>query len=118
MVAPLEWDEDTGLPALPEGFFWRITKDGTYHMIEIRKNVTVLRRFRAPVEDSVRVHSHPLELLVEELRPRRIKEAAAYVLGLSEVQVKIGLRLPAKDNGTHLYGDYPPRTLNVGIPNK
>ena len=87
-----EMDEATGLPALPEGHFWRVTRpQGGYWQIQLRKHIRYGSRRVAETESRF------------EMTASNVKELAGYVLKYKFEKE------PAHEN--HLVGDYPPKTL-------
>ena len=101
----------TGLPALPEGYFWRVYEGYGHHIVAIMAPVTRKVRFRRSKQFGVtEVDSHPAGDKNDPLSVSRIQDAAKYLLSQSRVQVKLGLAKPST-LGTDLYGDYPPKEL-------
>ena len=88
-----EMDEATGLPALPEGYFWRVTRPSRgYWQVQLRKRTRHGSRCVAWTGSRF------------EMTASQVKELAGYVL---KYKFEKG---PAHEN--HLVGDYPPKTLN------
>lgn len=88
-------DETTGLPELPEGYFWRIKKDiYPFAQVQIRKQ----GRFFSYKKYSSPLYRSSLEY------PRAIVKTAEYAIESWQRQNKI-----LGDND--VYGDYPPKKL-------
>lgn len=93
---PVEYDEATGLPKLPEGYFWKVSKaslDG-YHNVAIRK-VWLCYPFSTRVEYT----------LTSNLTKKSLKTEAEYVF--RNFEKKLRNAKTAKS----LYGSYPPKKL-------
>lgn len=86
-------DETTGLPQLPEGMFWRITKPNIIgnHEIQLRKKLFI---------GSVKLEYG--QVPPGAMRPGRIYESAAWALA----------QLNVSKQGAPFIGDYPPKRLN------
>lgn len=91
-------DLTSGLPSLPEGYFWRVTRGKyEYHFIAICKNVKHIFWWDTVKE----VVSHPIPK--HELSASKIVETANYVMNY---------RNPLPMEGvSHLFGDYLPKTM-------
>ena len=88
-----EMDEATGLPTVPEGYFWRITRpQGRFWQVQLRKRTW--RGSRCVAETASRC----------EMTASSVKELAGYVLKYKFEKE------PAHE--MHLVGDYPPKTRN------
>lgn len=86
-----EMDEATGLPAVPEGHFWRVTRPSRgYWQVQLRKRTRHGSRCVAWTGSRL------------EMTVRQVKELAGYVLGYKL----------EKEPGQLLVGDYPPKTRN------
>ena len=87
-----EMDEATGLPALPEGYFWRVTRPSRgFWDVQLRKRTRHGSRCEAGTASQ------------HEMTASKVKELAGYVL-----------KYKFKKESTHemhLVGDYPPKTL-------
>lgn len=91
-----EIDPNTGLPEVPEGFFFRVAKTGFgYWQVQLRRR----RRgwFSKNEESATHVNERPINR-------RWILDGAAYVI------TKYRERDPRKSDAT-LLGDYPPKKL-------
>lgn len=97
-------DKTTGLPELPEGYYWNIDKvvvegwvfSSTSYYINIRRKTKVLGLFTITKEVFSR------SIYVENLTPQGIRSRAKDVLEAWNEKM-------ALDN---ILGDYPPNTLN------
>ena len=88
-----EMDEATGLPTVPEGYFWRVTRpQGRFWQVQLRK-----RTWYGSRRVAWAVYQH-------EMTASKVNELAGYVL---KYKVK---KEPAHE--MHLVGDYPPKTRN------
>ena len=87
-----EIDEATGLPVLPEGHFWRVTRprDGSWQ-VQLRKRTWYGSRCVA------RTYSQ------YEMTASEVKTLAGYVLKFEFKRATV--------HEMHLIGDYPPKTL-------
>ena len=87
-----EMDEATGLPALPEGHFWRVTRPsrGVWD-VQLRKRTWYGSRCVAAVGYD------------DRLTAGKVKELAGYVLKYKLEKEPV--------HEMHLVGDYPPKTL-------
>ena len=88
-----EMDEATGLPAVPEGYFWRVTRPSRgYWQVQLRKRTWYGSRCVAWTGSRY------------GMTASKVKDLAGYVL---KYKFEKG---PAHEN--HLVGDHPPKTLN------
>jgi len=87
-----EMDEATGLPVLPEGYFWRVTwpRDG-FWQVQLRKRTWYGSRCVAWTCGRY------------EMTAGKVKELAGYVLKYKFEKEPV--------HEMHLVGDYPPKTL-------
>jgi hypothetical protein len=91
----LKIDENTGLPELPEGHFWRVlVRYGVHYRIQIREEVKILGFKLGSCEVG--------EQVMLELTPNETSRRAR------ELYHKIYM---GKDQKS-LLGDYPPKSLN------
>lgn len=116
----IEIDPTTGLPTLPEGYFWRVIEEEYAHVgIEIRRR----RRFGSTVVIDMYVWhnwdgAHPDSdepILVsnvsdKEFTPEAILRTAEYLLKKWRARDARALRYQANKA---LLGDYPPKKLEV-----
>lgn len=88
-------DDSTGLPALPEGQFWRVSQSmaSTY--------VDVIRRQKTWYGSRKVGESHPVTK--SEATPKEVRAAAMYILWKEK-------KAPDADRRKVL-GDYPPKKL-------
>lgn len=87
-----EMDEATGLPTLPEGYFWRVTRPSRgYWQVQLRKCTWYGSRCVAWTESQ------------HEMTASKVKELAGYVLEYKFEKEPV--------HEMHLVGDYPPKTL-------
>lgn len=92
-------DNETGLPELPEGYFWRVKetyKGSTYLRVEIRKRGLIGSR---------RIEWHPVEK--SRASDFEIKRAAEYAL----VWKNQGGFDSSGDRWKKFVGNYPPKKL-------
>ncbi|UDL16613.1 hypothetical protein SEA_ATUIN_219 [Arthrobacter phage Atuin] len=91
----IEIDHTTGLPKLPEGYFWRVKMSYNYPHVCIRRNVT---------------------LLGMKLWSYEVKESLILSLTESDIRREAN-KLYTKTFGTDvdrtLLGDYPPKKLGT-----
>lgn len=88
-----EMDEATGLPALPEGHFWRVTPPSRgFWEVQLRKRTWYGSRCEAWTASGY------------EMSDSKVKELAGYVLKYKLEKEPV--------HEMHLVGDYPPKTLN------
>lgn len=88
-----EMDEATGLPAVPEGYFWRVARPQEgYWQVQLRKRAWYGSRCVAGTASRF------------EMTSRKVKELAGYVLKYKFEKEPV--------HEMHLVGDYPPKTLN------
>ena len=110
-------DENTGLPELPEGYFWRV-RDGINTGEEIcpgvevavMKNTTKLRRFkRVPAVQEV-TYSYVFR---SKMTPGKVDKCIQWLA--EELYRQIRNRLPVHDalneEIASYAGDYPPKKL-------
>lgn len=97
---------ETGLPELPEGYFWRIKKS-----TGIRWNDIQIRRKR--FIGSTKMGEHPVCRTDEKITVDVIVRSAKYLLSLERVQQALAPQTaePLPDP-RQFYGDYPPKSLN------
>ena len=87
-----EMDEATGLPAVPEGYFWRVTEpQGGGWSVQLRKRTWYGSRCAAGTVTRC------------EMTASKVKELAGYVLKYKFEKEPV--------HEMHLVGDYPPKTL-------
>lgn len=118
----------TGLPHLPDGYFWRITQDKpydysnvTYPNIEIRRRTWVssrfvvwswfytpddIRKYANLVENALSNASHAVDK-VDDLTPETIRATAV------ELRAEFQKIRDRKVRTAELMGDYPPKKLEV-----
>lgn len=95
-------DIATGLPELPEGFFWRVKANSwiEWYMLELRRKTWF---------GSIRITNRHIEPTRVELSPRHIQREAGWLIGTEKAKIGLGLiEKPAS-----LLGDYPPKKLEV-----
>lgn len=90
-------DPATGMPELPEGYFWRV-KQGYAYAINVQLRKRVMGRLSVVVENSVN----------DDPTPWGVRNLAAYVLYRWETSTARKQEEAAIQN---LYGDYPPKKL-------
>ncbi len=90
-------DENTGLPSLPEGYFWHVRKDleGDYH-VTIRRGWHYLLSYKV----------EGLWIVREPLTRNNVSYKA------QRVYDKWQTRVANKSVDKELTGSYPPKTLN------
>jgi hypothetical protein len=90
-------DENTGLPALPEGYFWNVRKDleGDYH-VTIRRGWHYLLSYKVQGSFIIR----------RPLTKESLSEKAKYVYGKWQDRVRV------RESDDSLTGSYPPKSLN------
>lgn len=94
-------DEETGLPALPEGYFWRV-RDANYKghaYVELRS--TYKRRYWLFWKKLYSTKLHEEMVLAPITRPRVLKEAQDCIQAVQNHLV----------SDYSLIGDYPPKNL-------
>lgn len=97
-----EMDEATGLPALPEGHFWRVTRpQGGYWQVQLRKRTWYGSRCVAGTASGPRCVAGTASGY--EMTASNVKEQAGYVLKYEFEKEPVHER--------YLVGDYPPKTL-------
>jgi hypothetical protein len=84
-------DPTTGLPELPEGFFWRVTDEGKYSYVKLKK--TRKRFWAKTVADSI-------------METRKVTKELIRSRAWSLLE---GFRFEGPD--ADLFGDYPPKSL-------
>jgi hypothetical protein len=90
-MSATETDPTTGLPHLPEGFFWRVVNTGKYSYVQLKKK----RRYMGAktVADSI--------IETRKLTKQIIRGRAFSIYD--------GFRFEGPDSS--LFGDYPPKSL-------
>lgn len=108
MIDPEDIDGTTGLPRLPKGYFWRVNRGGGVYdispSVELRKRVLSVFSRRIEVSwiaNQLRGSVHDMRLGIRECA-----EVCAWKFNRAE-EAKAAAR-----EVEHLYGDYPPNTLN------
>ena len=109
-----ELDPETGLPLLPEDYFWRITEGGPYysfHHVELRrwKTPTALVKRLTKRRASERMAYFPVEK--KKYSAIAVLDAAFYVL--YKYDQEEAERIAADLTVVPAFGNYPPEALEV-----
>lgn len=92
----IKTDSTTGLPELPQGHFWRVKKSiGPFADVQLIKKVWIFNR----VVEWTSLYRY-------ELTPSEIRSCADFILRYKNP-------FGSRTGDTSLYGDYPPKKLNV-----
>lgn len=95
-------DEATGLPLVPDGYFWRVvTRWYGWNVVELR----LKRRF-----GSRYIGYQPIAFTNERLTAYKIALAAAYAM-LHGREIKAHFSPIGPLDNSAFFGDYPPRSL-------
>lgn len=94
-----EIDPDTGMPVVPEGYFWRV-KPGQMYAVIVELRRKWFWGFTHCVEDT----------LGDDLSEDGIRNLAAYVLNKWEQRA---IQKREREEIRALFGDYPPKKLGT-----